>query len=105
MVEHGRFLPLSRLDDCANPVNQWLTVAGFLHICFQPYFTHLFSGAFMYVRLLSIDGNLSHRMNPKKLHQMTIIRRLCLVMGVYMFSRYLMHTPAHYVKAAVNTDW
>lgn len=90
-MEFLQFFQFFVLDECSNPVNQWLTVLGFLHICFQPYFTHLFSGAFM--------------SNPKKLHQMTIIRRLCVVMGLYMFSRYLMSTPAHHIKASTNTDW
>ena len=31
------------IDDCENPVNKVLTLLGFLHICLQPYFTHLMS--------------------------------------------------------------
>ena len=34
------------IDQCESKTNQLLTVLGFLHICGQPYFTHLMCGAF-----------------------------------------------------------
>jgi len=77
---------------CDNKVNQILTVLGFLHICFQPYFTHCLSGSFV--------------QNEQKKAQYVTIRSLCLIMGVAMFSRYLLWTPAHKVTdACPNTDW
>jgi hypothetical protein len=33
------------IDDCSNPINKALTVVGFLHICLQPYFTHVLSSS------------------------------------------------------------
>jgi len=75
---------------CSDPVNKFLTVIGFLHICFQPYFTHVTSGAFM--------------MNPQKKAQYVVIKRLCLIMGVAMFSRYLLWTEKDTLKCE-NTEW
>jgi len=75
---------------CDDPVNKALTVVGFAHICFQPYFTHLLSGAFM-------------RSKESKA-QYVIIRRLALIMGMAMFSRYLMWTPEHKLECK-NTEW
>lgn len=34
------------IDQCESKTNELLTVLGFLHICGQPYFTHLMCGAF-----------------------------------------------------------
>ena len=34
------------IDQCESKTNQLLTVLGFLHICGQPYFTHLMCGVF-----------------------------------------------------------
>jgi len=75
---------------CNDPINKFLTVLGFLHICFQPYFTHVLSGAFIQA--------------PDKQAQYVIIRRLCLIMGVAMFSRYLLWTPDHTLTCK-NTEW
>ena len=33
------------IDDCDNKTNKWLTVAGYVHICYQPYFTHVINSA------------------------------------------------------------
>jgi hypothetical protein len=33
-------------SQCESKTNQFLTVIGFLHICGQPFFTHLMCGAF-----------------------------------------------------------
>jgi hypothetical protein len=79
------------LDDCDSKINQILTVIGFLHICFQPYFTHTFSGAFV--------------TNPAKVAQFKVIKNLALVMGCMMFSRWILFSaPEHNLKCA-NTEW
>jgi len=73
-------------------MNKFLTVLGFLHICFQPYFTHLLAGAFV--------------QSEQRKSQYALIRRLCLVMGAYMFSRYVFWTPEHAITSQCpNTDW
>jgi len=90
-METLQFFQFYWLNDCKAEMNQFLTVIGFLHICFQPYFTHLFSGAFV--------------SSEKKAAQYVVIRRLCLVMGVMMFSRYLLFKPEHGITKEANTEW
>jgi len=90
-METLQFFQFFWLDDCSSPMNQFLTVIGFLHICFQPYFTHTFSGAFV--------------QSPAKLAQYRVIKNLCLVMGCMMFSRWILFSaPDHTLKCA-NTEW
>jgi len=80
------------IDDCANVWNQRLTVIGFLHICFQPYVTHLLNGAFM--------------RSEKKKAQFDVIRRLAFIGGAMMFSRYLLWTEKDILGTTCpNTDW
>jgi len=76
---------------CNDPMNKFLTVLGFLHICFQPYFTHVTSGAFM--------------LSPQKKAQYQVIKRLCLIMGVAMFSRYLLWNEERDTLKCENTEW
>jgi len=90
-METLQFFQYIWLGDCESPWNKWLTVVGFLHICFQPYFTHTFSGAFI--------------RNEKRLAQYDTVKRLCLIMGCAMFSRYLLYNDSHAVTHAENTDW
>lgn len=35
------------IDQCDNMVNKVLTIAGFAHICLQPYFTQVLNAAVM----------------------------------------------------------
>jgi len=61
---------------CDNNVNKVLTILGFLHICLQPYFCHV------------INSSLTK--SEKYLHQYQVIKRLCLIGGAMLFSRYLL---------------
>jgi len=90
-MEVLQFFQFYWLNQCDNPINQWLTVIGFLHISFQPYFTHTFSSAFM--------------KNERKRAQMDMVRKLSLIMGAWMFSRYLLYTPEHALGSCTNTEW
>jgi len=63
------------IDDCDNVWNKVLTILGYLHICFQPYFTHI------------INSSLTK--NPKILTQYEIILRMCLLSGTLMTLRWL----------------
>jgi hypothetical protein len=56
-------------------INKALTLVGFLHICLQPYFTHVISS--------------SLTRNPVKRKQWEVIKRLSLIGGFLLFSRYL----------------
>jgi len=94
VMEALQFFQFFWLDaGCNDPINQALTVFGFLHICFQPYFTHVLSGAFM--------------KSEKNRAQYTVIHRLCLLMGAFMFSRYLFWNESHIVDEThcPQTEW
>lgn len=73
------FVIADNYDDdtkCANIINQILTVAGFLHICLQPYFCHVI--------------NASLTKSEKYLWQYKCIKRLCLIGGFMLFCRFLL---------------
>jgi len=61
---------------CDNVINQVLTLAGFLHICLQPYYTHV------------INASLT-KSSKYKLKYDTI-KRLCLLGGGCLFVRFLL---------------
>lgn len=50
---------------CDTIINQVLTIAGFLHICLQPYFCHVI--------------NASLTKNAKYIDRYLVIKRLCLI--------------------------
>jgi hypothetical protein len=79
------------IDQCQHPVNKILTLAGFIHICYQPYFTHI------------INSSLSR--NPRILDQYTVILRLCLVGGTMLFARYFLAPWASNPTTSHYTDW
>jgi len=60
--------------ECATSVNQVLTVAGYLHICLQPYFCHLI--------------NRSLTRSCKDQHRYDVVLRLCLIGGLLLFLRW-----------------
>ena len=65
LMEFLQFVQYLYIDQCENEWNQFLTVLGFLHICYQPFFTHLLNGSvaksekrkylFSFIRRLSLD--------------------------------------------------
>lgn len=91
LMEALQFFQYWYIDDCANPINQWLTVVGFLHICFQPYFTHLMN--FAVVR------------RPEKVAVGNAIKRLCLLQGLYMFSRWVFVDMENMDLSCNAHDW
>jgi len=68
----------SGLDDpnCHTTINKILTLAGFLHICLQPYFCHVI--------------NASLTKSEKYLDRYVVIKRLCLIGGFLLFSRHFL---------------
>jgi len=62
------------IDDCDNFWNKFLTLLGYIHICFQPFFTHIINSALT--------------KNPKFLSQYEIILRMCLLSGTLMMVRW-----------------
>ena len=75
------------INDCENPWNKFLTLIGFFHICYQPYFTHIINSSLL--------------KNPKLLTQYEIILRLCLLGGTMLFLRYVF---AEYSTQLVSSD-
>jgi len=61
---------------CDSMINKALTIAGFLHICLQPYFCHVI--------------NASLTKNEKYLDKYVVIKRLCLIGGGMLFTRFLL---------------
>jgi len=76
---------------CDTFVNQFLTVLGYLHICLQPYFTHVI--------------NASLTKNPVYLEKYVVIKRLCLIGGALLFGKFLLsyQWPTNYIKP--STEW
>lgn len=44
-MELLQFIQYNVIDDCDNPINTYSTALGYLHICFQPFFTNLIMSA------------------------------------------------------------
>jgi len=76
------------INDCDNQWNQLLTLLGFAHICYQPYFTHI------------INSSLTR--HPKYLDQYQIVLRLCLLGGTTLLARYVL---AEYATTLVSSDF
>jgi len=64
------------IDQCDNRINQALTAAGYLHICLQPYFTHV------------INSSLTR--SERLLSQYSVVKKLCLLGGVLLWIRFMM---------------
>jgi len=69
-------LSLDPNSPCQTTINQVLTLAGFLHICLQPYFCHV------------INASLTKSCKYKDRYR--IIKRLCLIGGFLFFIRYFL---------------
>jgi hypothetical protein len=90
-MEALQFFQFYHINECGNPINYWLTVAGFVHICFQPFFTHLMN--FSVVR------------SKRKQNYGTIIKRLAIIQGFYMFSRWIFVDTETYDTGCASMDW
>jgi len=64
------------VDQCSNPWNKFLTVLGWLHICYQPFFTHIITS--------SVEAN------PKLVIQYQAVLRLCFLGGTLLFGRWIL---------------
>mmetsp|Transcript_23997 Transcript_23997/g.58528 ORF Transcript_23997/g.58528 Transcript_23997/m.58528 type:complete len:285 (+) Transcript_23997:52-906(+) len=94
LMETLQFFQYMVIDDCGNWWNQFLTWIGFVHICYQPYFTHIINSALT--------------KNPRFLTQYDIILRLCLLGGSMLLARnavaHLLPSWQTPVQSAVN-EW
>jgi hypothetical protein len=66
-------------DQCNHPMNRFLTSVGLLHICFQPYVINMMS---QYSQQTTKKIQLFHE-------RFVIIKRMCLVIGTWLFVRHL----------------
>jgi hypothetical protein len=46
LMEVLQFFQYKVIDECYNPMNKYLTILGYLHICFQPLFANIWLFAF-----------------------------------------------------------
>jgi len=76
---------------CDDVVNKVLTVLGFLHICLQPYFCHVI--------------NASLTKNEKYIDRYLIIKRLCLIGGGMLFTRFLLAYVWEQTLVGPSTEW
>jgi hypothetical protein len=82
LLQTVQYLYIAEPEDgfamCKNPTNQFLAMLGMLHICFQPFFCNM--------ALFSIACRKSLRFRI----QSDMVQNLCLLGGVWCFSRYLL---------------
>jgi hypothetical protein len=81
---------------CDNPINKFLTLVGFAHICAQPYFCHVI--------------NASLTKNAKYLDRYVVIKRLCIIGGAMLFFRHFlapMYSTLDYATGGTyaSTEW
>ncbi|CAF0906828.1 unnamed protein product [Rotaria sp. Silwood1] len=76
---------------CDTIINQVLTIAGFLHICLQPYFCHVI--------------NASLTKNKKYIDRYLVIKRLCLIGGLMLFGRFLLAYKWPQTLNGPSTEW
>merc|ERR1712137_628424 len=81
------------IDDCDNIVNKVLTILGFIHIVFQPFFTHFICSALAMTKVDKAKYN--------------VILGLCLIGSVWLISRALMAPWAAFHPSAEcpSTEW
>ncbi|KAH3744240.1 DUF5765 domain-containing protein [Pelomyxa schiedti] len=92
-MEFLQFIQYFWIDECENHINKVLTVVGYMHICFQPFFAHL------------MTYSLSYNENTRA--QIRAVMAMCVGGGVILFSRYLMSPWAHVLPSAdrPSTEW
>eukprot|EP01028_Stygiella_incarcerata_P009021 TRINITY_DN40_c0_g1_i1.p1 TRINITY_DN40_c0_g1~~TRINITY_DN40_c0_g1_i1.p1 ORF type:complete len:243 (-),score=32.60 TRINITY_DN40_c0_g1_i1:54-782(-) len=91
-MEFLQFWQYFFIDDCESMVNRVLTYVGFLHICFQPYFTHMMSSSFS-------------KGNSRRVWNFTM--RLCLIAGFYIVFSSAMApwSPRPSTEETPSFDW
>lgn len=94
--------------ECESIINQVLTIAGFIHICLQPYFCHVINEALS--QLPSKENSDAHNAKLIKYrNQYTVIKRLCLIGALLIFLRFpLSYIPGwntQDVSPGVGKEW
>ena len=91
---------------CLTVANQVLTLAGFIHICLQPYFLHYINESLLHVKRDSNTVEQNQRLERTSA-QYAVIKRLSLIGGFLLFLRYpLSFIPSmNTMKGQVSTEW
>jgi len=76
------------INDCDSGWNKFLTLLGFIHISYQPYFTHI------------INSSLTR--HPVYLEQYKIVLRLCLLGGTMLLARFFL---AEFSSSLISSDF
>jgi hypothetical protein len=82
LMEFLQYFQYLTIDQCDNKTNKILTVLGYVHICYQPYFTHVINSALT--------------RSERVLTMYVPIMRLCILGGTWLLLRFLF---------AEYTDW
>jgi hypothetical protein len=78
---------------CDTDVNKILTLLGYAHICFQPYFCWL-----------TVESLLLR--NPKHRERFATIKSLCLIGCFWLLSRYMLSSlPGYDTLTGTSTEW
>eukprot|EP00039_Didymoeca_costata_P017971 m.331587 g.331587 ORF g.331587 m.331587 type:complete len:297 (-) comp16757_c0_seq1:84-974(-) len=80
LMEALQYFQYWYIDDCKNPMNRFLTLVGFAHICYQPYFTHVLNSALC--------------RSKTTLTMYVAILRLTLIGGTLLYLRYVFSDTA-----------
>mmetsp|Transcript_21059 Transcript_21059/g.62710 ORF Transcript_21059/g.62710 Transcript_21059/m.62710 type:complete len:302 (+) Transcript_21059:299-1204(+) len=97
LMEFLQFFQYLVIGDCESEWNKVLTVLGFLHICFQPYFTHIINSALT--------------KSPRVLWMYVPVLRLCLIGGTLLFLRWVATLydqwgeREHFTDGRRSTEW
>jgi len=76
------------IEQCDHPMNKVLTLLGFVHLAFQPFFTNLYLGAFM---------------NKAQKRYLPLILTMCVFAGVMMCNRMWMTTGDHMCTKGIES--
>jgi len=93
LMEFLQFFQYLVINECSNPVNKFLTVLGFLHICYQPLFTHLIAN--------SVEANPAYR------ERYAILFKLCFLGGTMLFARWFLaeYFSGYFPKVIASSDF
>lgn len=91
LMEGLQFIQYLVIDQCQNPINIFMTVLGWLHICWQPLFAN--------IAISAVDAR---NLKKEREHTWRFIFRLCFVCGALMASRMILPM---FLKGHTNNDY
>lgn len=81
------FAQMESSEACRSPINRWLTVAGMIHIAYQPLFSSMLASAFV--------------RHPSNVSQWRLVQRLQILEGTFLAARHF----ATYLDASMLQSW